>query len=106
MEKAGLDEGKLREELRPDAEVRVKGRLVLEKIAKDNGLEISEEELSEGFNKMAEATSHDPHELRRYYEANELLDTFRQRLLEEKALNYLVDGAKIKEVEKDRISNN
>jgi hypothetical protein len=41
--------------------------------------------------------------IRKYYEANNLVDSFQQNLLEEKTLNYLVEGAKISEVEADII---
>jgi trigger factor len=106
MERAGFEEQKLREELRPASEVRVKELLMLGEIARQNDLTISEMELSGGFEKMALNTGHNPGELRQYYESNNLMDLFRQRLLEEKVLNYLVESAKIKQVKKDEISVN
>jgi len=37
--------------------------------------------------------------LRRYYEGRQLVDAFREKLLEEKTLNYLLKAATIKDVE-------
>jgi hypothetical protein len=45
----------------------------------------------------------DPQVVKRYYEANELSDAYRQRLLEEKTLNYLVKGATIREMEASQL---
>lgn len=99
FEKAGLDEAKIREEMRPSSEKRVRNMLILEKIADKEALEVGEMDLDEGFKKAAEAMGQDPKMLRQYYEANRLMDSFKQKLLEEKTLNYLLEGAKISEVE-------
>jgi trigger factor len=103
FEKAGLSEDKLKEELRPASEKRVKELLLLGEIARQNDLTIDELELSEGFREMAARMGQDHEIIREYYEANNLVDSFQQKLLEEKTLNYLVEGAKISEVEADKI---
>lgn len=103
MEKAGLNEEKLKQDLRPASEKRVKDMLVLGEIARRNDLNITEAELSGGFKELALSTGQDPEALRQYYEANNLRESFRQQLLEEKTLNYLVEGANITEVEADEI---
>jgi len=103
VEKAGLREEKLREDLRPSSEKRVKDMLVLGEIAREDKLIINEEELSEGFNEMALKMGQEPDVLRQYYEANNLVDSLKQQLLEEKTLNYLVKGAKVTEIEADKI---
>jgi trigger factor len=103
MEKAGLNEEKLKEDLRPASEKRVKDMLVLGEIARGNDLDITEAELLAGFKELALSTGQDPEALRQYYEANNLRESFRQQLLEEKTLNYLVKGANITEVEADKI---
>jgi trigger factor len=103
MEQAGLDEEKLKNDLKPASEKRVKDMLVLGEIARSNDLDITEAELSGGFEELALKTGQDPEALRQYYEANNLRESFRQQLLEEKTLNYLVKGANIIEVEADKI---
>ena len=103
MEKAGLNEEKLKEDFKPASEKRVKEMLILGEIAKQDELTIEETDLTEGFREMAESIGQDPEAVRRYYEANRLMESFKERLLEEKTLNYLVKGAKVIELEADKI---
>lgn len=103
FEKAGLKEEKLIEELRPSSENRVKEMLVLGEIARQNDLTVNDMELAEGFRETAINMGQDPEILRKYYENNNLVDSFRQSLFEEKTLNYLVKCAKVKELEADKI---
>jgi trigger factor len=103
IEKAGLKEDKLRQDLRPASEKRVKDMLVLAEIARQDDLTVNEAELSEGFREMSLNTGQEPDVLRKYYETHNLADSFRQQLIEEKTLNYLVKGAKVTKVEADKI---
>ncbi|MBW1998794.1 MAG: trigger factor [Deltaproteobacteria bacterium] len=104
LEKAGLSIDKLREEFRPASEKRVKDLLVLGEIARQNNITIDDAELQEGFRDLAGRTGQEVETVRRYYEVNRLVDSFRQRLLEEKTLNYLVKGAIVKTVEAHKIT--
>jgi trigger factor len=99
LEKSGLTEEKVREDFRVASERRVKDLLILGEIARQNDLSLSETELDEGFADLAKGIGQDPKVVRQYYEAKGLLEGLRDRLLEEKTLNYLVKGAKIKELE-------
>lgn len=99
LEKVGLDEEKLKQEIRPKSESRVKDMLILSEVAKQKDIGIDEKEISDGFARLAEGMGQDPVSIRKYYEANNLVSTFRQGLLEEKTLNYLVKCATVKEVE-------
>ncbi len=103
-EKAGVNEEGLREELLPAAESRVKRMLVLAEIARQNDLSVTDEDVSNGFLALAAGTGQDPSVIRRFYEAQNLMDSYREQLLEEKTLNYLVNSSKIKEVNSDKIS--
>jgi trigger factor len=105
FEKAGLTEDKVREDFRPASEKRVKNLLILGEIARLNDLTLSETEIDEGFADLAKGIGQDPKVVRQYYEAKDLLDGFQDRLLEEKTLNYLVKGAKIREFEAARIQD-
>lgn len=104
FEKAGLNEEKLIEGIRPASENRVKEMLVLGEIARQNELTINDMELAAGFIEMAVNMGQDPEVLRKYHEDNNLEDFFKQGLLEEKILNYLVKCAIVKELEADKIS--
>ncbi|RLB41850.1 MAG: trigger factor [Deltaproteobacteria bacterium] len=95
LEKAGLSEEKLRQDFRPVAEKKVKNSLILTEIAKKENISVGEEDLDEAFEDIAKATGQDAEPLRRYYEARGLIDSMRQRLLEQKTLNYLLEHANI-----------
>jgi trigger factor len=105
FEKSGLTEEKVREDFRAASERRVKDLLILGEIAKQKDLSLSETDLDEGFADFAKGIGQDPKVVRQYYEAKGLLEGFRDRLLEEKTLNYLVKGAKIREVEAAQIKD-
>ena len=104
MAKAGLTEEKLREDFRLPSEKRVREMLILGAIAEKDGLTIDETDLAEGFRELAENMGQDPQAVRSYYEANNLMDSFKEGLLEEKTLNYLVKGAKVTEMEADEMN--
>ena len=53
MQFSGLTLDKLKEQVRPEAETRIKSSLVLEQIAKDENIEITDEELDAEIEKMA-----------------------------------------------------
>ena len=99
IEKSGLDEVKLREEVRPSAEKGVKSMLILGEIASQNNLKIAEDDLTKGFEDMVKGMGYDAREIRRYYEANNLMDPYRQTLLKEKTLNFLIEHATVTEVD-------
>jgi len=104
LEKAGLKEEKLREDFRASSEKKVKNMLILGEIARRENLTIDDKELSEGFNELAQNIGQDPQVVSRCYEENQMADSFRAKLLEEKTLNYLVKGAKILEVDSDKLT--
>ena len=79
--------------------------LILGEVARQNNLFVNEVELSEGFRETALNMGQEPEALRKYYADNDLVDSFRQKLLEEKTLNYLVKGAKVSEVEAEKIQD-
>jgi len=105
FDKAGLTEEKVRQDFRSASEKRVKDLLILGEVARQHDLSLSEMELDEGFADLAKGIGQDPKVVRQYYESKDLLEGFRDRLLEEKTLNYLVKGAKIREVEAARIQD-
>jgi trigger factor len=103
LQKAGFKEEKLGEDLLPAARKRVKELLILGEIARQNELTINDLELNEGFSDLGKSLGQDPQALRQFYEARQLLGSFREKLLEEKTLNYLVNGAKITPIAADQI---
>jgi trigger factor len=104
MEKSGLREDRLRQEMRPGSEKRVKNFLILAEIAKRDDIQVEEKDLAEGFEQMGKSMNQDPQIVRQFYEAQNMISPFRVRLLEEKTLKYLLENAMIKEVEADKVT--
>ena len=104
FEKLGLDLEKMKSELQPTAEKNVKGALILGEIAKLNKIDVDEKELAQSFEDMAKDAGHPAETIRKYYEANDLVESFRESLIKEKTLKYLVENASVTEIEPDKKS--
>jgi len=104
LEKAGIPEAGLRKEFRPASEKRVKEMLILDRIAKQDQIIIDDDDLEEGYGKLADSMGQDVETVKKYYEARGQVDTLKEEMLKEKTLNYLVDHANISEVERDTFS--
>ncbi|MGD9157498.1 MAG: trigger factor [Desulfobacteraceae bacterium] len=102
FEKLGLDLEKMKSDLRPTAERNVKGALILAEIAKQNDIDVDDKELDQSFEDMAKNAGHPAETIRKYYEANDLMESFRQTLIKEKTLKYLEENASVTEVEPDK----
>ena len=63
---SGLTVDGLKEQVRPEAETRIKSSLVLEQIAKDENIEVSEEEIDAEIEKMAKAYGMEADKLKEY----------------------------------------
>ncbi len=100
IESAGLNEDIMRKELRPASEMRVKGMIVLRAIDKEAAIAINDDDLARGYEDMAVATGQDTETLKKYHEARNYDEAFKQTLLDEKTLSYLVEHAKVIEKEK------
>ena len=103
LEKSGLSEEKLREDFREDAENRVKEMLILGEIARKEDIDVDDEDISESIENIAQSMGQPVEAIRQYYEAKGLMDSLRGTLMEEKTLNYLVEHASIKDVDKGKI---
>jgi trigger factor len=103
LEKAGLSEERIRQDFTASSRKRVKDLLILGEVARQHDLTVDEIELNDGFKELAQSMGQEPSVVRRYYEAREMVESFRDRLLEEKTLNFLIKGAKITEVEASRL---
>ncbi|UCG11115.1 MAG: trigger factor [Deltaproteobacteria bacterium] len=99
LEQTGTDENALKERNRESAERKVRISILLEKIADQEGVDISDEELDERFRKTA-AESNQPYEkIREFYQRNNLVEPLRQQLMEEKVIAFLTDQAEISELD-------
>ncbi|WP_018212404.1 trigger factor [Desulfitobacterium hafniense] len=83
----------MREELRPRASENLKTELVLEAIAKVEGITVSEEELNNELAKLAERYQTSPENLKQALMARGDMGMYRQSLVSEKTVNFLVEQA-------------
>lgn len=90
----GQTEESLREQMKPDAEKRVRNALVLEAIAKAENLTVSDEEFEEELQRLADMYQRPVEELRTIFSVNGYLDDIRTDLLTRKSVQFLVENCK------------
>jgi trigger factor len=96
---AGLSREIISEKYRDTALKQVKRHLILGKIIDQEKLELSEDELGEAMQKMADSFQQPVAEIRRYYRENpEKLDYYKHALLEKKAVKLVLDHSTIEDV--------
>jgi len=69
FEKAGISPEMLKQQFRPPSESRVRERLILGQIAQQDDIAISDDEFTEGLEKLAQGMGQDLETIRKYYEA-------------------------------------
>ena len=94
-------DGALRRELearyRPDVERSLRREILLEAVARQEKLEVSEEEVSQEIDRMAQAESRQAARVRARYQSEGRRRALRESLLERKALDWLVNAAEVRE---------
>lgn len=91
---SGQDESALKDQMRVDAEKRVRNNLVLEAIANAENLEISEEELSAELDNLSKMYNRSADELRTIFGSNGYIDTLNADLKVRKAVKFLLENSK------------
>jgi trigger factor len=99
LEQAGMDEETFKERNREAAERRVRATILLEKIAHQEGLEVSDEEVDQGLHSSAEDMNQSYEQVRDFYKKSNLMEPYKRQLMEEKVINFLRDHAEVTEVE-------
>ncbi|GAA0137858.1 trigger factor [Paenibacillus sp. YSY-4.3] len=84
----------LQEQMKADAEKRVRNNLVLEQIAKAENIVASEEEVNKELNDMAEAYKRTPEEIRNILAANGSLGTLNEDVTLRKTIEFLLENSK------------
>ena len=92
MQFTGMSADKMMDELRPQAEKRIKTRLVLEAIAKAENIEITDEKLDEEIAKMAEAYQMEADKLKSFMGDKEK-EQMKQDMAVQEAITFVVDNA-------------
>ncbi|WP_110931721.1 trigger factor [Paenibacillus bouchesdurhonensis] len=84
----------LQEQMKADAEKRVRNNLVLEKIAKEENIVATEEEVNKELNDMAEAYKRSPEEIRNILAANGSLGSLNEDVALRKTIEFLLENSK------------
>ncbi len=95
VNKTSIDWKKVFEEERPHAEQAVRRSLVLDAIARQEGLDVTEAELEAEFQKLAEATSKSASAIRAQFEKDKRIQGFTEHLRQNKALDFIYRNANI-----------
>ena len=91
----GIDSETMNQSILPSAQLQVRTELLLEAVAKAEGIELTEEETEEYLKKIAESVNAKPEEIREYFG----LETIRNEYLKEKATDVIMNSAEIGEME-------
>jgi len=101
LEQAGIQEGTFKQQNRDRAENSVRATLLLERLAAQENLVVTDDELEEGLRRAAEEMNRPPDKVKEFYRKNNLMEPLRRQLLEEKVVKLLVEQADITEVPPD-----
>jgi len=99
LEQAGMDEKTFKERNREAAERRVRATILLERIAQQESLEVSDDEVDQGLHRSAKDMNQSYEQVRDFYKNNNLMEPYKRQLMEEKVINFLRDHADVTEVE-------
>ncbi len=92
MQFSGMTVEKLREQMRPDAVKRIQTSLVLEQIAKEENIRISEEEVEAEYKKMSEMYGLDVEQVKEYMSGGE--ESMKKDLAVQKAVELIMENIK------------
>jgi trigger factor len=97
VSKTSIDWKKIFDEERPFAEKSVRRRLVLDTIARQEKIEVTDAEVDAEFGKMAERGGKSAAAIRAQFEKDQRLQIFRMYLTQNKALDFIYRNATISE---------
>lgn len=89
----------LKEQMKEDAEKRVRNNLVLEAIAKEENITASDEDVNAEIEKLAESYQRTAEEIRSIFEANGSLSSMNQDLAIRKTVDFLLENSKSEKAE-------
>jgi len=99
LEKLGIPADTMKDNYRSEAERQVKCSLLVEVIAKREGITVSNEEVEEKLKDIAQSNNQDVEKIRDFYRRQGLWEGLKIKLFENKTLDFLLERAKILEVD-------
>ncbi len=97
LKKMKLDVDKMSERLAPSAERMVRVGLLIDAVSRQENLDVPFSEIDAEMKRMAETAGMELEKIRETFSSEEQLDSLRDRLLERKVMNYLLENAEMKE---------
>jgi len=98
LKNLGVSEEKLQGDYRDMAQKQVKTFLILEKIANQEGIAVTDEEADHRLKEVSEKMRQPFDAVKRYYEKNGLLPEVKAGILRDKTLNFLLEKANVQYV--------
>ena len=92
---AQMDHTKLLEALKPMAERRARAKIILGRIAGQEGITVDDAEADATLARIAVHSGRDVNEVRKLYQERNLMDVLKQQLRDEKIMKMLLDKANI-----------
>jgi trigger factor len=90
-----MDPTKMVEALKPMAERRVRSKLVLERVAAQEGLTVDDPEVEATVARIAVRSGKEVTEVRKFYQEHDLMGSLRRQLRDEKTMKFILDQASV-----------
>jgi len=97
LNKASIDWGKMIKEDRPRAEQNVRRSIFLDAIARQEGIEVTEEEMNSELQNLAEGSGKSSAAVRAQLEKEQRIESLEEHLRQNKALDFIYRNANIKQ---------
>ncbi|MDD5645245.1 MAG: trigger factor [bacterium] len=85
-----------------DAERNMRIAYIFHKIVKEHGLEAKDEDIDGRIKEISKVNYRKEEEVRKYYSSEEMKDHLRNKIEEEKVIDFILKKAKIKEIEESK----
>ncbi|GAB6991434.1 trigger factor [Paenibacillus pini] len=95
---SGQTTGELQEQMKDDAQKRVRNNLVLEQIAKEENIEVTEEDINKELETMADSYKRSVEEIRNLLTSNGSIGSLREEVSLRKTIELLLENSKEVEV--------
>jgi trigger factor len=95
VDAAELDDEKMREQFREEAEQEARGSILIQAIAEREAILVSDADIQKSIAEMAAARQENPKKLRAEFERDHRIHQVRSQILEQKTLDMLIAQAKI-----------
>lgn len=95
----GPQADEMRKSMEGDAKTAIQRHLLLESVAKQEGIEVSDEDVEAEIRKVADGAGQPYDKVRAIYEQQGMLDGLKGQLRQERALDFVLEHAKVSEQE-------